>query len=209
MRKLRKSASGAALLALAALLGGCAGLFERAPPHLYRLAAEHSVPPAPAHTGARLLVLRPRAAAGLDTTRIALTRPPVALDYFADSAWPRPLPRLLQSALVEAFNASGAVTAGGRGRLGLHPDFVLETKIGHFEAEYRSPSAPPLARVALRLRLLRRKGERVLAAVRFSSEKKAAFNDVPHIVLALDEALDAVIEKSVRWTAQNPALQKR
>jgi cholesterol transport system auxiliary component len=202
MKALLRSAA----MILAVVLSGCAGFFGRTPPDLYRLSAVRAFPPALERRDVRLLVLRPRAAPGLDTERIALTRLPLALDYFAASAWPAPLPRLVQRAVVLSFENSGAVTAGDPERIGLDPNFLLASEISHFEAEYRAPTGPPLARVSLKVWLVRRHGRRDVASASFTERKEAAANDVPHIVLALDQALDVVAKKIVLWIANDPAL---
>ena len=96
----RKASVRLAALALAAALAACARLLQPAPPNLYRLSAVHAFPADLPHSGARLLVLRPQVAPGLDTARIALTRAPVALEFFAASAWAAQLPRVVETALV-------------------------------------------------------------------------------------------------------------
>jgi cholesterol transport system auxiliary component len=198
-----------AAVTLAAVLAGCAGLLQPAPPNLYRLSAVRAFPVDLPHSGARLLVLRPQVAPGLDTARIALTRPPVALDYFAASAWAASLPRLVETALVESFENSGALEAGDRARIGLHPDFVLETEIPHFEAVYGPLPGPPEVQVSLRVWLLRRHSGKVVAHALFAGRKKAPANDVPPIVFALDEALDGAVKEIVVGTAKNLALPAR
>ncbi len=202
----RMGARKALAFSLALALGGCAGLFVQPPPHLYRLTAEHSFPAGLPRREVRLLVRRPEAAPGLDTERIALTSSPITINYFARSAWTAPLPELVRSALIGTFQKSGALRAGDRSRIGLDPNFILDTEIGHFEAEYRSPTGPPVARVTLKLQLLRRSSGRLVASATFESRKRAAVNDVPHIVFALDEAFDAVAGKIVVWVAEGPAL---
>lgn len=200
-----------AAILLAAALSGCAGFLHRPPPDLYRLTPASAFPTAERRLAVRLLVLRPRAAPGLDTDRIALTRPPLAFDYFAASAWLAPLPRLVRRALLLSFEKSGALTAGDSDAIGLDPNFLLDSTISHFEAEYRSPRGSPIARVSLKVWLVRRtgRGKQVVGSARFESRKRAARNAVPDIVLALDEAFDAVAEKIVLWVANNPALPVR
>ncbi|HVH75060.1 MAG TPA: ABC-type transport auxiliary lipoprotein family protein [Stellaceae bacterium] len=202
LRFSRPAAALAAMLALAA----CSSLFGGPPESLYRLAPIRSFPAALPHRGARLVIDVPRASPGLDTTRIAVVRPPVSFDYFADSAWTERAPLLVQSALLESFENSGRLTVLDRDSFEAEPDFVLRMELRHFEAEYLGGAAAPVARVALRVRLVSAGGRRIVAEAAFARSEKAAANDVPQIVTALDRALEGVIGEVVAWTLGNPAL---
>src|SRR5216683_3885831 len=122
-----------AILVLATVLAGCGGLLTDAPKReLYRVSPKFAFPAGLPHVAAQLLVATPTAPAGLDTERIALSRSPVSLDYFADVQWADRAPYLIQTSLVEAFEKSAAMPAVGPDRGGLRADFVLETAIGDF-----------------------------------------------------------------------------
>ncbi len=128
------------LLVGAVLLGlsGCARWLVAPPPaHLYRLTLKSTFPPNLPHVTAQLLVDMPIAPAGLDTTRIALIRSPVSLDYFADSEWTDRVPPMVQSALVLSFAKSGAIVAIDRELIGLRADFVLKPEIPTFRGRIR------------------------------------------------------------------------
>ncbi len=90
----------------------------------------------------QLLIDLPLSPAGLDTARIALTRSAVSIDYFADSEWTDRAPLLVQTALVQSFENSGAITAIDRESVGLRADFILKPEIRHFEAVYDSSERP-------------------------------------------------------------------
>src|SRR5258706_11142914 len=104
----------------AVLAAGCTGLHSsQGATQVYTLElpvpASAAVPAAadkPIATGLNearptLQVLRPLAAPGLDSERIALVRNVSQLDYYAASRWPAPLPEVLQSLAVNALRASG------------------------------------------------------------------------------------------------------
>jgi cholesterol transport system auxiliary component len=154
----------------------------------------------------RLVIDVPRASPGLDSSRIALVRPPVSFDYFADSAWTDRAPVVVQAALLESFENSGRLVALDRDSIEAEPDFVLQTELRHFEAEYDRATGPPLVRVAIRVRIVSAGGRRIVAATAFSRSARAAANDVPSIVAALDRALGEVIDEIVAWSLANPAL---
>ncbi len=199
-----------AIMALGPLLAGCGGLLAGAPNRqLYRLSPTLAFPARLPHVAAQLLVATPTAPGGLDTERIALSRSPVSLDYFADAQWPDRAPYLVQTALVEGFEKSAAIPAVGPDNGGLHADFVLDTAISHFEAIYNSPNGPPRISVALDAKLVRMPERRIVAQTSVSRQQSAATNSVPDIVGAFDRALGSAVEDVVTWTVTNPALSER
>ena len=114
-------------------LAGCSGLFGGGEPaHLYRLTPKSTYPPNLPHRSVQLLINEPLAPAGLDKSRIALSRSAVSIDYFADSEWTDRAPLLVQTAILQSFENSRTVTAIDRETVGLRADFILETEIRHF-----------------------------------------------------------------------------
>ena len=208
--RLRLSARLFAVLSLAALLAGCGGLLSDAPKRqIYRTSPNFAFAAPLPHVAAQLLVALPTAPAGLDTARIALSRAPVTLDYFADAEWTDRAPFLVQSALVDGFEKSGATQAVGPESLGVRADFVLETAIGDFEAIYDSPNGPPRILVKLNAKLIRLPERRIAAQISASGEAKAAANALPEIVRAFDQALSGAAQDLVIATLGNPALSQR
>jgi cholesterol transport system auxiliary component len=196
--------------ATALLLAGCAGLLGLPPaPHLYRVTPKSTYPANLPHLPTQILVEVPLAPAGLDSPRIALSRSAVSMDYFADSEWTERVPSLVQTALLESFENSGAIAAIDRESIGLRADFILKTEIRHFEALYDSPNGAPEVRVAIIARLVDPTGRTIVAHTSFERRERAAANDVGRVVLAFDEALGAVMADIVVWTVRNPALSTR
>jgi cholesterol transport system auxiliary component len=191
-------------------LAGCSGLLGgSAPAHLYRLTPKSTYPPDLPHRSVQLLVDVPLAPAGLDSSRIALSRSPVSIDYFADSEWTDRVPLLVQTAILQSFENSRAVTAIDRESVGLRADFILKTEIRHFEAIYDSSNGPPEVWVAINVRLVNPSSRDVVAQSTFERRQRAAVNDVPSIVAAFDDALGSVMKDIVVWTVTNPALSAR
>jgi cholesterol transport system auxiliary component len=190
-------------------LAGCASLFVATPPgHLYRLSADGAYPATLPRVTAQLLVDLPQAPAGIDTTRIALTRAPFSLDYYADSEWTDRVPALVQTALLTSFENSKAITAIDRESIGLRADFILKTEIRHFEA-VSDGGAPPTVWVAMIARLVAMPQREIIAQASFERRVPAAASAVPAVVAAFNAAADAVIEDIVVWTVTNPALTRK
>ncbi len=191
-------------------LAGCSGLLGGgAPAHLYRLTPKSTYPPNLPHRYVQLLIDVPLAPAGLDNSRIALSRSPVSIDYFADSEWTDRAPLLVQTALLQSFENSRAINAIDRESVGLRADFILKTEIRHFEAVYDSSNGPPEIWVAINIRLVNPSSRDVVAQTSFERRQRAAVNDVPGIVSAFDEAVGGVMKEIVIWTVTNPALSEK
>jgi cholesterol transport system auxiliary component len=188
-------------------LVGCASLFVATPGHLYRLSADGAYPATLPRVTAQLLVDLPQAPAGIDTARIALTRAPFSLDYYADSEWTDRVSALVQTALLASFENSRAITAIDRESIGLRPDFILKTEIRHFEA-IGDGSAPPTVWVAMTARLVAMPQREIIAQASFERRVPAAASAVPAVVAAFNGAADAVIKDIVVWTVTNPALTR-
>lgn len=188
-------------------LAGCSGLLGGGEPaHLYRLTPKSTYPPNLPRRTVQLLINEPLAPAGLDKTRIALSRSPVSIDYFADSEWTDRAPLLVQTAILQSFENSKTITAIARESVGLRADFIIETEIRHFEAVYDSPNGPPEIWVAIIIRLVNPTSREVVAQTSFERRERASANEVPSIVSAFDEALGGVMKEIVVWTVTNPAL---
>ena len=188
-------------------LAGCSGLLGGGEPaHLYRLTPKSTYPPNLPRRTVQLLINEPLAPAGLDKTRIALSRSPVSIDYFADSEWTDRAPLLVQTAILQSFENSKTITAIARELVGLRADFIIETEIRHFEAVYDSPNGPPEIWVAIIIRLVNPTSREVVAQTSFERRERASANEVPSIVSAFDEALGGVMKEIVVWTVTNPAL---
>lgn len=201
----------AALASLASgmLLAGCASLLVARPPaNLYRLSPAGNFPSTLPHASAQLLIDLPQAAAAIDTSRIALSRSAISLDYYADSEWTAAVPDLIESLLLASFENTGAITAIGRDSSGLRADFVLATEIRHFEAVYESAGAAPRIRVTIVARIIAKPQRRIVAQRRFERRVYASGNDLPAIVTAFDTATAGVLQDIVLWTLSDPSLSR-
>jgi len=199
-----------AVVALLPLLAGCGGLLSSPPQRqLYRVVPSFNFPLGLRHSSAQLLVTAPTAPAGLDSRRMALSRMPVSLDYYADGEWTDRAPFLVQDALVEGFEKSGALPAVASDRGGLSADFVLDTSIDDFTAHYDSPEKAPIVRVALTAKLVRMPDRKIIAHTSVARAQRAAADTLPDIVRAFDAALGGASQQVVVWTVSDPALSSR
>lgn len=193
-----------------ALIAGATGLFVAgcsdvigppAAPKLYVLAPKLAAIPGPAIPWG-LSVQLPDATAGLDSERIAIARPPSGLDFYADSAWSDRVPVLVQSALVQAFEASGRIASVARDSDGTRSDFILNTDLRDFEARYDQGEGAPLAVVRFGVRLIETRSRRIVGTTVFSKEVRASANSIDAGVAAITEAFSGVLAELVPWVLQ-------
>lgn len=186
-------------------LAGCADVVGPPPaPRLYTL---HPALPAAQPGGTlswALSIAEPNAMAGLNRPRIAITRPPAGLDFFADVAWSDRLPVLVQNALVEAFESGGRLAAVSRDGEGARSDIILDSDLRDFSVRYDQGEAAPLAVVRLSLRLVETGSRKVLAYKEFSAEVRSSANSVEAAVSALTEALSRVLSALVPFVLDRP-----
>jgi cholesterol transport system auxiliary component len=183
------------LLAGGAALGGC-GVIPKVnnPVPLYTLSAVSEFGQSLPKVDWQLVVGTPVASADLNTTRIALTRSPGVIEYFANGAWADYAPILLQGKLIESFEVSRAVSVG-RDAVGLRPDYVLHSDLRDFQAEYSG--AVPTAHLRLSAKLVRMPDRRIVANILTEQKVPAAGNSLAEIVAAFDRAAGDAFEEVV------------
>lgn len=192
----------AALLGLAA----CGGILPvpPPPPQLYRLTPLAGGSAAAPSVAVQLAVAVPAAPSGLDTERIALSRSPTSIDYFASAAWTDRVPLMMQTLLVELLENAGQVRVVARQSPDLRADAVLTADLRHFEATYGSGGAPEV-RVQLDCRIVRMPDRNVIAVKSFGGTARAAANETSAIVAALDDAFHAAMREIAPWAAASLA----
>lgn len=199
----RRILGGLAVTPLAGFLAGCGSLVpgQGPPPDLFRLQPTHNLPGDLPKVSWQLLVDTPGAPAGLDTTRIALMRRPIQVQYYAKSNWIDRVPLMVQTLLVETFEGSGKILSVGSNSADLRPDFVLATQIRDFQTEYFS-GANPSAHVGIVARLVTLRQRAIIGAKRFDGQSHASGDDMETIVAAFNTALGQVLDGIAAWTLE-------
>ncbi|BDX00242.1 ABC-type transport auxiliary lipoprotein family protein [Maricaulis maris] len=197
----------AALVGLSALsVSACVSLLpESEPVSVYRLSA-----PQPAElTGDHWTVVEidvPNAPRGLSGDQIAIMRNGSSLAYIAGARWISPAPRLLQSLVIDTFNANNAQLAPTRADDGVRADYELRLDMQEFEAIYdRGEGVAPLIRVRISARLVAEQGRQFAGARVVTAEARATNNRTSDIVAAFDDAAQAASREIADWTASRAA----
>ena len=186
------------VLSAAAGLAGC-GLVPNVnkPLTLYSLKPKLSLPQQPAKVGWQLVVAEPSAERDIDTTRIALTRTANVIEYFADGNWSDTAPRMVQAKMIEAFESTNAIVAVGRDAAGLRADYILQSDLRDFEADYTVKGGAATAHVRLIAKLVQMPDRRITRTVSAEASAPASGRDLAAIVVAFEQALGQVLSQVV------------
>ena len=186
------------LLLSTAGLAGC-GLVPdvNKPLTLYGLKPKLSLSQQPAKVGWQLVVAEPAAERDIDTTRIALSRTANVIEYFADGNWSDTAPKMVQAKLIEAFESTNAIVAVGRDAAGLRADYILQSDLRDFQADYTAGGAAPVAHVRLIAKLVQMPDRRITRTVSADTSAPASAKDMGAIVIAFEQALGRAFSQIV------------
>jgi cholesterol transport system auxiliary component len=179
------------------------------PAQLYTLTPKSTFDPNLPRVDWQLVVERPVASAGINTQRIAVQRSPVTLDYFARANWPDQAPALVQTLLIESFENTGKIRAVTRESSQLRADYVLQTELREFQAEYDKAGQPPQAHVRLNGKLIRMPDRTIIANQTSDRMVRAEKNEIESVVVAFDEALGKAMKQMVEWALVAPGTTSR
>ncbi|MCG8354728.1 MAG: ABC-type transport auxiliary lipoprotein family protein [Kiloniellales bacterium] len=200
--------------ALMAPLGGlaaaCGGLVpgQTPPPTLYRLTPKSTFRDDLPNVDWQLVLQTPQADASLNSTRIALQRSPMQVEYYARSSWTDRAPTMVQTLMIESFENSERIVSIGRESVGLRADFVLQSELREFQAEYFD-GAVPNAHVNITVKLVRMPTRDIVGSQSFEATMPAAADRLDSVIEAFDEALGSVLRDLVEWTISAGTLSHR
>jgi cholesterol transport system auxiliary component len=134
----------------------------------------------------------------------------VTLDYYANASWVDVAPEMVQTALVQSFENSGAITGVARDSTRVRPDYVLVTELRDFQADYDTADGPPNAHVRISARLMRLVPDRaIIASQSFEASVRADGTATERVVVAFDQATGQVAGQIVDWTLRAPGTTVR
>ena len=209
-------------LLLAALLGGCSGLFRSTarPEQAYYLRGPGAAaaPAAPASSGAAgaagerapsapalaasVRVGHPVVDPGLDSSHIMLLQPDHRMNFYSGARWPAALPEVIETLTVETLSASGEWAAVVDSTSPFPADYLLQVAVRRFDADYTAGGAAPLVHVTLDCIIGRREGRDVIATFVAAASAPAAANRLGEVVGAFEQATRAALGSLSQQAAQ-------
>jgi cholesterol transport system auxiliary component len=190
------------------VLAGCNILPKvQDPTTLYTLTPKTSFPEDLPNVNWQLVVELPTAAAGIDSSRIALSHDAFTLDYYAKAAWTDNAPGMVQTLLIESFERTGKIVAVGPESAGLRPDYILKIDLREFQANYRAGDPIPSVTVRVSAKLVAMPQRRIVRAIDSDKQVKAAGSKFEDVLNAFDDALGHVLRNIVVFTLTAPSPQ--
>jgi cholesterol transport system auxiliary component len=168
------------------------------PPREFRLTPKTTFDELPT-VGWSLSIGRPEASPAIDTTRIAVVRSGVEIEYYANARWVDRPPAMLQPILVQSFRSSGAIAVVAGDRAAFRPDFVLNTDIVAFYSLHAEGTTPEV-RVDIASNLIQMPRRNVAGATDIGRTVAATGGDLIAVTAAFDDALGKVVKRLVEWT---------
>lgn len=155
----------------------------------------------------QLLVETPSASSGISSSRIALRRSSIELEYFGRAAWTDSAPKMVQTLMIESFENSGHIISVGRQAIGLQSDYILKTDLREFQAEYLDESGVPMPegsapfiRIRLNAKLVKMPDRKIVASRTTEYILKAPGPSMNEIVAGFDAALGKILKRVVSWS---------
>ena len=192
-----------AALVLIPFLAGCTGVLpgQGEPSRLFTLTPKTTYSDDLPSVRWQLTVDSPIAEAGIATTRIALRHSPITLEYYAHAEWVDRAPVLVQTLLIESFEATGKILAVGRNSVHLRSDYNLLCELREFQAEYDDKSnAPPQVRVRINAKLIRMPERVIVGSTTAEYIERAKSAELEAVVASFDDMLGKTIKRLVEWT---------
>ena len=172
---------------------------DKAPPQLFVLTPKTTFPADLPKVDWQMSVDLPVAQAGLNTSRIAVYRTPISLDYYRGANWVDTAPKMVQTLLIESFESSGRIVGVGRQSVALRANYNLVTELREFQAEL-SEGQLPKVRVRLNAKLVRFPQRVIVATIGKEAITRAKSAQIVDVVRAFDDSLGKVLKGIVTWT---------
>jgi len=151
--------------------------------------------------GWQLAVAEPKAIGPLNGNRIVVFARPGEVQFYKNARWHDSAPTLVQEMLLQAFQDSANLAGISTPSSGLRADFVLQSDLQEFQAEYRNAQLPTVA-IRLSAQFVDNSTSRALAMRTFTDEQLCAGTDLPSVFAAFQEALNRALPQVAAWAAE-------
>lgn len=192
-----------ALLAAFAVLSGCGALSAvsdaTTPLDVYELRAPADIPARGRTLQRDVTIELPTTSGALSTDRIMIRPDALQAQYLPDVRWADPVPVMVQTLMLRAVEATGAVRYVGRKPLGISGDYAVVTEVVDFQADASGEGEGAEVRVHLIVRVVRERDARIVASRNFRATALSATTETPDLVTAFNAASDEVLRDFATW----------
>ncbi len=194
---------------LLALVVGCAVLPTKPAPRLYLLTPKSTYEEDLPKVDWQLSIDAPIAESGLNTSRVAIMRRPLTMEYFARANWVDTAPRMVHRLLVESFENSQRIVGVGRQSAMLRANYILITELREFQAE--TYGGKQVVRVRINAKLVKLPQRIIISTT--SAEHRVPYEgtSMENVLRAFDYALGKSLKDVVNWTLRSvpPGARRR
>ncbi len=192
------------LLALALpFLSGCAALGAlsgaNAPVDAYQIRTSEDLGAARNRQSIDVIVELPSASAAFDTESILIRPQATQVQYLPDGRWIETVPEMVQTALVDGLDRTGAFRFVGRRPLGSSGDFALVSNITAFNAEVQDDGTSARIDIRITARLVREADLAIVASDVFAATAVVPDTSTQSLIAGFNEAGSAALDRMVRW----------
>jgi cholesterol transport system auxiliary component len=146
-----------------------------------------------------LLVSRPKAHPGFESSRMAYVRKAHEVEYFSRNQWVDTPEKMLAPLLVQAFEASGGFSAVSQTAGVVTAQLRLDSEIVRLQQEFTSE--PSRVHFTLRAQLIDVAGRRILATREFDISENAPSDDPYGGVVAANQAVFRALNDAAGYFA--------
>lgn len=185
------------VLGASALSLGLAGCLGATPPVTFDLTSASGAPMR--RRSSRVVVITlPKTVQTYDSQRVVVREPGNVLSYLPEAQLSDTLPRLVQTRLLQTFEASNFPNIG-RPDDQLRVDVTLATELQAFEIDVAGGN---MATVTINAKLVDEQRGMIFASKSFSATQPAATSPAATAIAGLDGALKLVMSDILQWTAR-------
>jgi cholesterol transport system auxiliary component len=156
----------------------------------------------------QLIVAEPRALAPLGSDRMIVMPQPGMMEFYKGVRWRDRSTLVLQDLLLRTLQGAAESHGVGRPESGIRGDFVLQTDLRDFQAEYRSASVPTVV-VRIDTQLVDNTTRRIVATRSFASERPCASSAIAVVFPSFEQALSEAVAQIAEWTRHAAAASWR
>jgi cholesterol transport system auxiliary component len=156
----------------------------------------------------QLIVAEPRALAPLGSDRMVVMPQPGIIEFYKGVRWRDRSTLILQELLVRAFQGGASWDGVSRPESGIRGDFILQSDLRDFQAEYRFASTPTVV-VRIDSQLIDGSTHRIVASRSVAIERPCASSAVGVVFSTFEQAVSEAVAQIADWVGESAAASWR
>jgi len=190
--------------AVVAALSGCSAISAlneaTVPLEVYELRAPANIETNQSRPLARDVVIElPTTSGALATDRIMIRPNALQAQYLPDVRWSDAAPVMVQTVMLRAVEATGAVRYVGRQPLASSGDFAVVTEMVDFQADLNPDGQTASAQIRLIVRVVRESDASIVASKVFAATAPAASTQTDVVIAAFNAASTDLFTEFANW----------